>query len=342
MTNQSPLPTRKLGRTGLEVTTLGFGGAPLGDIYEELDDAVAIATVEEAGHTGVTLFDTAPFYGQGSSEHRVGTALRRQPPGSFVLSSKVGRILKPAPQGRTKTSRFVGGLQFDVINDYSYDATLRSHEDSLQRLGLPAIDILLIHDADAWGHGPEEGPKRFREAMDGAYRALQRLKEEGAIKAIGVGLNDPGYVVNFLKEGDFDCFLMAGRYSLLEQPALAEVLPLAAKKGAGVMLGGVYNSGILVTGPIDGAKYNYLPAPPDIIDKVRRIDAVCQSHGVPLATAALHFCLGHPAVSSLVLGAVTPGEIKQNRAAIVADVPASLWSDLKNEGLLDPAAPAPS
>jgi D-threo-aldose 1-dehydrogenase len=342
MPDLTPLPKRTLGRTGIEVTALGFGGAPLGDIYEALDDAVAITTAEQAAQAGVTLFDTAPFYGQGSSEHRIGTALRRQPPGSFVVSTKVGRILKPAPQGRTKTSRFVGGLQFDVINDYSYDAALRSHEDSLQRLGLPAIDILLIHDADAWGHGPEQGPKRFREAMDGAYRALQRLKEEGAIKAIGVGLNDPEYVVKFLKEGDFDCFLMAGRYSLLEQPALAEVLPLAEKKGAGVMLGGVYNSGILATGPVEGARYNYLPAPPEILEKVRRIEAVCTSHRVPLATAALHFCLGHSAVSSLVLGAVKPEEVEQNRAAIVADVPSSLWSDLKNEGLLDPAAPTPA
>ncbi len=340
-TSLKPIPTRPLGRTGITVTALGFGSAPLGDIYDVLDDSTALATAKTATQAGITLFDTAPFYGQGCAEHRVGTALRRHTGAKPTLSTKVGRLLKPAPQGRTRTSRFVGGLEFDVINDYSYDAALRSHEDSLQRLGVPAIDILLIHDADAWGHGPEDGPKRYREAMEGAYKALQRLKEEGAIKAIGVGLNDADYVANFLRDGDFDCVLMAGRYSLLEQPALAEVLPLAQDKGVGVMLGGVYNSGILATGAVEDARYNYLPAPDDILEKVRRIEAVCQSHNVPLATAALHFCLGHPAVSSLVLGAVTPNEVQQNRAAIVADVPPSLWSDLKSEGLLDASAPTP-
>lgn len=339
--NTQPLPTRKLGRTGIDVTALGFGSAPLGDIYELLDDSQAIATVETAVEAGVTLFDTAPLYGQGSSEHRLGTALRRHPQANVTLSTKVGRLLVPAPKGRTRTTRFVGGLEFDVVNDYSFDAVLRSHEASLQRLGLPKVDIVLIHDADPWGHGAEEGPKRYREAMEGAYRALQRLKEEGAIKAIGVGLNHPQYMAKFLRDGDFDCVLMAGRYSLLEQPALAEVLPLAEQKGVGVLLGGVFNSGILATGPGDDARYNYQPAPTEILDKVRRIETVCQSHGVPLATAAMHFCLGHPAVSSLVLGAVTPDEVRQNRAAMAANVPSSLWSDLKSGNLLDPAAPTP-
>ena len=340
--SQATLPKRALGRTGLEVTALGFGSAPLGDIYEVLDDTTAIATVETAAQNGVTLFDTAPFYGQGSAEHRIGTALRRQPPGSFLLSTKVGRILTPAPHGRTRSSRFVGGLQFDVTNDYSYDAALRSHEASLQRLGLPDVDILLIHDADAWAHGPEEGPKRYKEAMQGAYRALERLRSEGVVKGIGLGLNDPAYMARYLKDGDFDCVLLAGRYSLLEQPALAEVLPLAAKKNVGVMLGGVYNSGILASGAVPGAKYNYVPAPAEILDKVRKIERVCAAHGVALPTAALHFCLGHPAVSSLVLGAVKPEEVQRNVAAMSAKVPAALWSDLKAERLLDAAAPTPA
>jgi D-threo-aldose 1-dehydrogenase len=309
------LPKRKLGRTGLEVTALGFGSAPLGDIYEVLDDATAIAAVETAAKLGVTLFDTAPLYGQGSAEHRIGTALRRRPPGSFVLSTKVGRLLTPAPQGRSRTSRYVGGLEFNVTNDYTYDAAMRSHEMSLQRLGLPKVDVVLIHDADAWSHGPEEGPKRYRQAMDGAYKALAKLREQGVIKGIGIGLNDPVYMARYLRDGDFDCLLMAGRYSLLEQPALAEVLPLAAQKNVGVMLGGVFNSGILATGAIDGARYNYTPAPPDILDKVRCIARVCASHGVPLATAAMHFCLGHAAVSSLVLGAVKPEEAEKLLAA---------------------------
>ena len=214
------LPTRKLGRSGLDVTVLGFGAAPLGDIYEVLDDATAIATVEAAAAAGVTLFDAAPLYGQGSAEHRVGTALRRRPPGSFVMSTKVGRLLTPAPAGRTKTTRYVGGLSFNVVHDYSYDGAMRSHEQSLHRLGLPKVDILLIHDADAWSHGPEEGPKRYREAMSGAYKALEKLRSEKVIKAIGIGVNDPVYAARYLREGDFDCLLLAGRYTLLEQPAL--------------------------------------------------------------------------------------------------------------------------
>ena len=237
------LPTRKLGRSGLDVTVLGFGAAPLGDIYEVLDDATAIATVETAAAAGITLFDAAPLYGQGSAEHRVGTALRRQPPGSFVMSTKVGRLLTPAPAGRTKTTRYVGGLSFNVVHDYSYDGAMRSHEQSLHRLGLPKVDILLIHDADAWSHGPEEGPKRYREAMSGAYKALEKLRSEGVVKAIGIGVNDPVYAARYLREGDFDCLLLAGRYTLLEQPALQEVLPIAVEKNIGVMLGGVFNSG---------------------------------------------------------------------------------------------------
>ena len=342
MTPAAALPKRKLGRTGLDVTALGFGSAPLGDIYEVLDDATAIAAVETAAELGVTLFDTAPLYGQGSAEHRVGTALRRRPPGSFVVSTKVGRLLSPAPGGRNRTSRYVGGLEFNVTNDYSYDAALRSHEMSLQRLGLPKVDVVLIHDADAWSHGPDEGPKRYKQAMDGAYKALDKLRGEGVIKGIGIGLNDPVYMARYLRDGDFDCLLMAGRYSLLEQPALAEVLPLAAQKNVGVMLGGVFNSGILATGAVDGARYNYTPAPPEILDKVRRIARVCVSHGVPLPTAAMHFCLGHAAVSSLVLGAVKPSEVRANVAAMATQVPPALWADLKAEKLLAADAPVPA
>lgn len=341
MPTSATIPRRMLGRTGLEVTALGFGSAPLGDIYEVLDDATAIATVEAAAAGGITLFDTAPLYGQGSAEHRIGTALRRRPAGSYVVSTKVGRILTPAPNGRVKTSRFVGGLQFNVTNDYSYDAAMRSHEASLQRLGLPKVDVMLIHDADAWTHGPVEGPKRYAEAMNGAYRALEKLRSEGVIKGIGIGVNDPTYAARYLTEGDFDCFLIAGRYSLLEQPALAEVLPIAERKNIGVMLGGVFNSGILATGPIEGARYNYTPAPPEILDKVRKIERVCQSHGIPLATAAMQFPLGHKAVSSLALGAVKPSEVAQNIAAITTKIPAALWADLKAEKLLDAHAPTP-
>jgi D-threo-aldose 1-dehydrogenase len=341
MASATQIATRTLGRTGLDVSVLGFGSAPLGDIYEVLDDKTAIDTVETAAEAGVTLFDTAPLYGQGSAEHRVGTALRRRPKGSYVVSTKVGRLLTPAPGGRIRTSRYVGGLEFNVTDDYSYDGAMRSFEHSLMRLGLPAVDVVLIHDADAWTHGPEAGPQRFREAMSGAYKALVKLRAEGAVRGIGLGLNDPVYMARYLREGDFDCFLMAGRYSLLEQPALAEVLALAAEKNVGVILGGVFNSGILATGPIQGARYNYAPAPPEIIAKVQTIERVCAAHGVALATAAVHFPLGHPAVSSLALGAVSPDEVRRNVAAMTTKVPAALWADLKAERLLDEAAPVP-
>ena len=341
MAANTTLPTRTLGRTGLTVTALGLGCAPLGDIYERLDDQTALDTIQAAADGGITLFDTAPFYGQGIAEHRLGTILRRQPRDTFVLSTKVGRWMKPAPQGRTKTSRFVGGLDFDVMPDYSYDGIMKSFEHSLVRLGLPSIDVLLVHDVDAWGYGRERAEELYPIVLESGQKALAELRSAGVIKGYGLGLNDPEYAARYLRDGDFDCLLMAGRYSLIEQPALAEVLPVALERQAGVMLGGVYNSGILATGAIDGAKYNYLPAPPEILEKVSKIEKVCAAHGVALPVAAIHFCLGHPAVSSVVLGAVKPDEVERNIQAISQPVPAGLWSDLKAEGLLPEDVPVP-
>lgn len=335
------LPTRKLGRTGLTVTALGLGCAPLGDIYERLDDQTALDTIQAAVDGGITLFDTAPFYGQGIAEHRLGTILRRQPRETYVLSTKVGRWMRPAPQGRTKTSRFVGGLEFDVMPDYTYDGIMKSFEHSLVRLGLASVDVLLVHDADAWGYGRERAEELYPIVLESGQKALEELRSAGAIKGYGLGLNDPDYAARYLRDGDFDCILMAGRYSLIEQPAIAEMLPTALKKNAGVMLGGVYNSGILATGAREGAKYNYLPAPQDILDKVTKIEKVCAAHGVALPVAAIHFCLGHPAVSSVVLGAVKPEEVRHNIEAASQSVPADLWSDLKTEGLLPADVPVP-
>ena len=333
------LPTRTLGRTGLTVSALGLGCAPLGDIYERLDDQTALDTIKAAADGGVTLFDTAPFYGQGIAEHRLGTILRRQPRDTFILSTKVGRWMKPAPQGRTKTSRFIGGLEFDVMPDYSYDGIMKSFEHSLVRLGLPSVDVLLVHDADAWGYGRERAEELFPIVLESGQKALEELRFAGVIKGYGLGLNDPEYAARFMRDGDFDCLLMAGRYSLIEQPALAEVLPIAQEKNVGVMLGGVYNSGILATGAVEGAKYNYLPAPPEILEKVSKIETVCAAPGVALPVAAMHFCLGHPAVSSVVLGAVKPEEVSRNIKAVSQSVPAGLWSDLKGEGLLPEDVP---
>lgn len=336
------LPTRPLGRTGIPVSILGFGCAPLGDLYELLDDDVALQAIKTAVGAGVTLYDVAPLYGHGLAEHRLGTILKRLPRENFVLSTKVGRWLKPAPGGRNATTRYRGGLSFDVVVDYSYDGTMRAFEHSLNRLAVPSVDIALIHDVDVWTHGKDAIEQRFKEAMEGAYRALDELRRAGTVKAIGVGVNESAMCLRFANAGDIDAVLLAGRYSLLEQPALADFLPVAEKKGIGVMLGGVFNSGILATGATAGAKYNYRPAPPDILDKTKRIEAVCASHGVPLPVAAMQFALGHPAVSSLVIGAVAPAEVTRNVAALTARVPAALWSDLKREGLLAGDVPVPA
>jgi D-threo-aldose 1-dehydrogenase len=335
------LATRPLGRTGLSVSILGFGCAPLGDLYELLDDDVALKAIMTAVQAGVTLFDVAPLYGRGLAEHRLGTILKRLPRDSFVLSTKVGRRLMPAPGGPTTITRARGGLSFDVLFDYSYDGTMRAFEQSLHRLALPSVDIALIHDVDVWTHG-DAIEDRFKEAMNGAYRALDELRRARVVKAIGIGVNESAMCVRFGNAGDIDAVLLAGRYSLLEQPALADFLPLALKKGIGVMLGGVFNSGILATGAVEGAKYNYRPAPPEILDRVRRIEKVCAPHGVALPVAAMQFALGHPAVSSLVIGAVAPAEVTRNVAALAAHVPASLWADLKSEDLLDASAPVPT
>ncbi|MDB5370455.1 MAG: pyridoxal 4-dehydrogenase [Roseomonas sp.] len=341
------IPQRILGRTGLTVSAIGFGAAPLGDLYARLDDATAIAAAEAAARAGITLFDTSPHYGNGLAEHRCGTALRRVGREGVVLSTKVGRVMNPrlppeAPVGGTTSPGFVGGLPHRAAFDYSYDGTLRSFEQSLLRLGTDRIDLLLIHDVDVWTHGAGAIEQRFREAMGGAYRALDRLRGEGAVKGIGLGVNEAEMCVRFAEAGDFDTMLLAGRYSLLEQPALEHFLPLAQRKGIGVMLGGVFNSGILATGAVPGARYNYAAPPPAIEEKVRRIEAVCAAHGVALAHAALRFPLGHPSVSSVVLGAVNPAEVEQNLAAMAAPVPAALWSDLKSAGLLAVEAPVPA
>lgn len=340
------IPTRPLGRTGVPVSVLGFGAAPLGDLYARLDDATAIAAVEAALDAGMTLVDTSPHYGNGLSELRIGAGLRRRPQAPIVLSTKIGRIMDPRrrpdpPPVGVVSPGFAGGVPHRAAFDYSYDGALRSFEHSLLRMGVDRIDVLLIHDVDIWTHGPDMFETRFKEAMDGAYRALHRLREEGVVKAIGVGINEADICARFAEAGDFDTVLMAGRYSLLEQGGAERFLPLALRKGIGVILGGVYNSGILATGPVDGARYNYRPAPPAILERVRRIEAVCRAHGVALADAALRFPMGHKAVSSIVLGAISADEVARNVASLSRPIPAGLWSDLKTEGLLAADVPTP-
>jgi D-threo-aldose 1-dehydrogenase len=339
--SSATIRTRPLGGSGFDVSALGFGGAPLGDLYAPLDDAAAIATVEAALDAGIALVDTSPLYGRGLSEHRIGTALRRRTRSSFVLSTKVGRVFSAAPAGVQRAEGYSGGLPHEGRFDYSYDGAMRSLEQSMLRLGVASVDIALIHDVDPWTHGESAG-ERQREALAGAYRALADLRAQRAVRAIGIGVNDADVCEFFARETDLDCVMLAGRYSLLEQPALDRFLPLAVERRIGVMLGGVFNSGILATGAIAGARYDYRPAPPDVLQRVAAIDRVCAAHGIALAHAALSFVLGHPAASSVVLGAVSPDEVRRNVGAFARPVPAALWRDLRSERLLRDDAPVPA
>jgi D-threo-aldose 1-dehydrogenase len=331
--------------TALSFSAIGLGTAPMGDLYELLDEKTAIATVEQAYKNGVRLFDTSPHYGNGLAESRLGAGLRHAPRDEYIFSTKIGRVMdpfsRPTPRNTDVYSPgFAGGYSHAPRFDYSYDGTMRSVEQSLLRTGLSRLDIVLIHDCDVWTHGAAEAPGRFKEAMDGAYRALDKLRNEKTVAAIGFGINEADTCVKFARAGDFDVAMMAGRYSLLIQNGLAEFLPLAIEKKTGVMLAGVFNSGILATGAVPGAKFEYAPAPPEIMERVRRIEAICVNHGTTLRRAALHFAMAHPAVVSVVLGAVKPAEIEANAGDAEAAVPAGLWCDLKTAGLLDPAVPA--
>ena len=339
----SRFPPRHVGRTALKVGVLGLGGAPLGDLYEHIPEDRALATLETAYGRGIRLFDTAPLYGHGLSEHRFGHALRDKPRADLVLSTKVGRWLRPERADRIERGSFVGGLNFKPVYDYSYDGTMRALEQSYQRLGMSEIDIVLIHDVDIWTHGSAEAyEQRFREAIAGAYRALDELRRSGVIKAVGVGVNEVAPCVRFANEGSFDCFLLAGRYTLLEQSGLDDLLPLAERQGFSLLLGGPFNSGILATGPTPAAKYNYRPAPPEIIERVKRIESICKRHEVPLGAAAIQFPLGHPNVASIIPGAVSPTEVERNADYMELRIPQALWNELKAEKLLVAEAPAPA
>lgn len=338
-----PAARRTLGRTQVEVTALGFGGAPIGGFRATISDREALGILDAAWEEGVRFFDTSPFYGYGRSELRFGAALRDRPREQFTLSTKIGRVLRALRPGETMPpgSR-IGGLPgFAPRFDYSYDGVMRSIEQSCLRLGLSRLDVVLVHDVDRRNCG-DLFEQRFREVMEGAHRALVELRDAGVIGAIGCGLNETEATLRFLREGDFDCMLLAGRYTLLEQGALTELLPECERRQCSIILGGPFNSGLLA-GPVqDGAWYDYKPAPPEIIAHARRLEAVCARHAVPLPAAALHFVLAHPAVSSVIPGALSAEEIRQNAAHCRRAIPAALWAELRHEGLLHPDAPVPT
>ncbi len=318
------METREIGATGLPVTALGFGGAPVGNDIADGDEDLAIAAVQRAYEAGITYFDTAPIYGFGRSERRIGRALAGVPRDQIVISTKVGRLLEPRDGGS------VPG-EVDVVFDWSRDGVMRSLEESLDRLGMDRVDIVLLH-------GPHD---HYEAAIGEAYPVLADLRSQGVVTAIGAGMNEWEMSARFAREADFDCILLAGRYTLLDQSALAEFLPLCEEKGISVILGGPYNSGILASDLSAEATYQYAKAPPEILGRARRIASVCDRHGVPLNAAALQFGLAHPVVSSTIPGARDPSEVEDNARAASFPIPGALWEDLKEQGLLDRAAPAP-
>ena len=338
-----PTARRRLGRTALQVTQFGFGTAPLAGFRTTIPELDAIATVDAAYQAGVRLFDSSPYYGYGRAEMRLGAAIRDRPRDELVVSTKIGRWMTPVPRGATIEGMRRGGLNFYPTFDYSYDGVHRSLEQSLLRLGMDRVDIALVHDVDFWTTG-DRGvlEDRFSEVMNGAYRALSDLRGQGVIGAIGVGLNEADMSARFVRAGDFDCVLLAGRYTLLEQRALDDFMPLCAARGVGVIIGGPLNSGVLATGARQGAKYDYNDAPAWVMNRVARIEAVCARHDVPIAAAALQFPLAHPAVSAIIPGAVSKEEMQGNFALMRRPIPAAMWDELRSLGLLDPRAPVPA
>lgn len=336
-----PDQKKRLGRVDIEVSAFSLGLAPIGNFLKPISDAESDAMIQAAWGAGVRYYDTAPLYGHGLSELRTGHSLRWKNRDDFVLSSKVGRVLTPAKRSSIDFTPWVDAAPFTVEFDFSYDATMRGFEQSLHRLGLERIDIAFIHDPDVFSHGPDRQPEAFRQAMDGSWKALEKLRDEKVVKAIGVGCNEWQVCHEALKMRDFDCFLLAGRYTLLEQEALDEFLPLCEQRGAAVVVGGGFNSGILATGARPGAKYNYSPAPAPIMDKVAKIEAVCAAHGVPLPAAALQFVVAHPAIASFVAGTRTVAQLNQNLEWFNHLIPTAFWSDLKRQGLLREDAPTP-
>lgn len=339
-----PLSTCKLGRTEVELTRLGFGAAALGDLFTVVPDPDAQAAIDAAWDGGVRYFDTAPWYGRGQSEHRIGRGLYHRRRQDFVLSTKVGRVLRAAPdESSFNRGMWAGGLPFPHSFDYSYDGVMRAFEDSQQRLGMPRIDLLLIHDLDLQYHStPARVTAQLTELATGGWRALSQLKDAGVIRGIGAGINERGMMARFLDLVDLDFFLVAMPYTLLDQAVLDDEFSACLARGVGVVIGAVFASGILATGAVPGAKYAYAEAGPDMLARVASLQAVCARHGVSLAAAALQFPFGHPAVASVIPGALSAEQVTRNLATFRETIPEQLWSELKHAGLLRDDAPVPA
>lgn len=319
---------RQLGRTSLSATTLGLGTTAIGGLYTATSEQSATETMETAWELGIRFFDTAPQYGNGMAEHRLGAFLKTKPRDSYVLCTKVGRLLRMPEKPEGEDAYYKGTPPERPVFDFSYDGVMTSVEESLKRLGHDRIDVLHIHDPD----------DHYHQALDGAYRALDRLRSEGSIGAVGAGMNQSEMLTELARNGNFDCFLLAGRYTLLEQGALREFLPLCVAKNISVIIGGVYNSGLLAD-PRAGAKFNYEDADRTLVERAIALEAVCLSHGVPLKAAAIQFPLAHPAVTSVLTGARSRDEILENDALFRRQIPSSLWDELRGKGLISAEAP---
>jgi len=327
------LATRPVARRPLQLTELSLGCSQLGNLYRAIPDTQAYATVDASWEQDIRYFDTAPHYGLGLSERRLGSALAGRPRSDYVLSTKVGRRLEPlCPSGQLDDEGFDVTATHRRVWDFSRDGVLRSLEESLRRLGLDAVDIVYLHDPD----------EHRLEVLDTAYPALEELRAQGVVSAIGAGMNQTEMLADFARHTDMDVLMLAGRYTLLEQSALDDLLPLCQQRGIGIVAAGVFNSGLLARRtPADGAKYNYDDAPEALVLRARHMAEICERHGTSLPAAALAFPLAHPAVLSVCVGARSPEQIERNVDLYRSGVPATVWSELQEQGLLRPDAPVP-
>ncbi len=323
----TPTDKVQLGRTGVHVTRLGLGTAAMPGLYTAVDEKDAEGAVHAAFAAGLNFIDTAPMYGHGKSEEILGEALAGVPRDSYVLSTKVGRLLRPADPSKAEESQWKSASPNEWYFDFSYDAVMRSVEESLKRMKVDRIDILLIHDPD----------DHWKPAIEEAYPAVHKLREQKVVGAIGAGMNQWQMLKKFAEEGDFDCFLLAGRYTLIDHTSLPEFLPLCEKKGISIIIGGPYNSGILA----GGTMFNYEPAPQHLLDQVKQIGEVCRSHGVDIKAAAIQFPFGHPTVVTVIPGARSTAELQENVKLASTPIPRALWSELAEKGLIPAGVPLP-
>jgi D-threo-aldose 1-dehydrogenase len=330
------MKTRQIGRTGVEVTEISFGGAALGGLYRACPREQAMETLQAAWDNDIRYFDVAPWYGLGLAERRFGDFLRDRPEGSYVLSTKVGRLLHPVPTGTVPDYSYVDPLSFDADYDYSYDGIMRSVEFSYARLGLNRIDILYVHDIGAYTHGKAKNEHYLGQLLGSGLKALEELKSSGAISAYGLGVNEVPVCLDVMREADLDAILLAGRYTLLDRSAVAELLPLCEKKGTSLVIGGVFNSGILATGPVAGANFDYMPATDEVLAKVRGMENVARRQGVELAAPAMQYALLNPVVASVLIGTAKASSLNRNMPLLEPRLPASAYADYEEFKLVAP------